>query len=192
MSIAVAIKKDNDLVLATDSLVSFGSGQVPSENYQTNKILTVGDAFIATTGWALYDNILIDYISQQKSTPSLHDESAIFTFFLQLWKQLRKDYALVNEQCDDKLSPFADLDASFLIVNPQGIFSVASNMNVIRFEQYYAIGSGSDYSLGALYTLYKGKRSAQAIAKQAVATAIALDTNCGGKINIHPIQPITK
>jgi ATP-dependent HslUV protease subunit HslV len=87
----------------------------------------------------------------------------------------------VNEQSrsEDK-TPFADLDATFLIASPGGIFLVSSNMSVSSFTKYYAIGSGGDYALGALHALYDGGNDAGALAESAVAAAKAYDSGCGG------------
>ena len=182
MSIAVAVQKDNQIILATDSLVSFGSGCVPTENYTSNKMLTIGDSHLAATGWALYDNMMLDYLSGLETAPTLHSEAQIYRFFLDFWRKAKEDYSLVNEQCDDKNSPFADLDAYFLLTNHTGIYSIASNMNVLKFSQYYAVGSGADYSMGALHAIYESDLSAEQLVKKAVASAIALDTSCGGTI----------
>tara|TARA_R110000868_G_scaffold318028_1_gene578812 strand:+ start:25129 stop:25695 length:567 start_codon:yes stop_codon:yes gene_type:complete len=188
MSIAVAVKKADQIVLATDSLVSFGASQVSASNYQTDKMMRVGDSMVASTGWALYDNLLHDYLMRLETPPVFDNEAVIFRFFNQFWKKIKEDYSYVNDQCDDKNSPFADLDANFLIVNNQGIFSVSSNLHVVKFEQFYTVGSGGEYAMGALQTIYNGNLDAQTIAKKAVETAIALDTGCGGKINVHIIN----
>ena len=71
---------------------------------------------------------------------------------------------------------------SFLVANPQGVFYVAPNLGVTRFEQYYAIGSGADYSLGAVYQLYGNELNAHEIARTAVETAMAFNVNCGGRV----------
>lgn len=188
MSIAVAIRKNQHTVIATDSLVSFGSGQIPASNYQTDKMLRIGDSIIASTGWALYDNLLTAYTHQLTDTPPLNDEMAIFSFFVEFWKKMKADGCFVNDQCEEKNSPFVDLDAQFLIVNQHGIFVVASNMNVIKFDEYYAIGSGSDYALGALHALYNEPLDATTIAKRVVNAAISLDTSCGGQVNCQTIN----
>ena len=60
-------------------------------------------------------------------------------------------------------------------------------MDVSRFEQYYAIGSGAEYALGALYNLYEWEQSAEIIARGAVETAIAFDVYCGGEINVSAV-----
>jgi len=187
MSIAVAVRTADQIVLATDSKRTFGGGAVPVDNLRDVKIRRVGAAYIATTGWGVYTNILEDYLRSGRQ-PRLVDSASIFTFFRSFWKALHQRYAFVNDQCSESDSPFGDLDASFLVVAPSGIFYVACDMSVTEFDQYYAVGSGAGYALGAMHALYAGKSDAEAIARRAVAAATALDIYCGGEINLVKLR----
>jgi len=187
MSIVVAIKKDNQIVMASDSQTNFGSQIVTFDNHSTFKIRSVGSALLAATGWSLYDNILDDFLAKQKDV-NLQDKRALFSFFLKLWGELQEKYSLVNQQCNDDDSPFGDLDASFLVANKNGIFHISSDMSVIEFKKYYAIGSGSDYSLGALYSLYDQPLDAETIARKAIDVAKAFNIYCGGDIYMRKID----
>jgi ATP-dependent protease HslVU (ClpYQ) peptidase subunit len=93
----------------------------------------------------------------------------------------------VNDQRPDDESPFGDLDASFLVASSSGIFSVACDMSVTEFAQYYAIGSGAPYALGALHALYGDRADAEAIARKAVSAATALDIYCGGATTLFSL-----
>lgn len=187
MSIAVAVQKKNQIVLATDSQSSFGSCRVLSDNLKSMKIKKVGSSFIAAAGWGLYDDILEDFFNRKKRY-SLRNRNQIFKVFMQFWKELHDKYPLVNEQCGDKDSPFGDLDASFLIVNSAGIFHVASDMSTSHFEKFFAIGSGADYALGVLYALYDDKIDAATMARRAVDAAIFFNVYCGGAIKVQTIR----
>ncbi len=183
MTVAVAVKKNKDIVLAAETQFNYGSATYSSANHKAHKIIKMGNAYVACTGWSLYENIFEDYLSGKKKV-SLNSKKDIFKFFIKFWKDLKKNYSYVEDQADDDESPFAHLDASFLIVNKKGIFHVSPNMSITQFEKYYAVGSGADYSLGALFTLYDQKQTAKNIAKQAVEAAIAYDIYCGGEIDI--------
>jgi len=188
MSIAVAVRTAEEIVLATDSKRTFGGGAVPAENLRDIKMRKVGNAYIATTGWGVYTNILDDYLGRSRQ-PQLQDSAAIFSFFRNFWKALHQRYAFVNDQCSETDSPFGDLDASFLVASESGIFYVACDMSVTEFDQYYAVGSGAGYALGAMHALYGGRQSAEAIARRAVAAASALDIYCGGDVNLVSLRP---
>lgn len=188
MSIAAAVRKGNDIAIAADSLSTFGSHRVPVENHSVVKIRQVGAAYMATTGWGIYEDILDDYISGRRGT-SLADKRSIFAFFQHLWRDLHEHYTLVKDQCDEESdSPFGNLDASFLIVNPTGIFMVSSDTSITRFEQYYAVGSGADFALGSILALYDTPMSAEDLAIKGVEAGIAFDTGCGGRIDVRSLK----
>jgi ATP-dependent protease HslVU (ClpYQ) peptidase subunit len=191
MSIAVAVKCQGKVVIACDTKRTFGSGEVPEANLSDLKVRKVGDSYLATTGWGLYSNILDDYLATRKRA-RLTDERTIFAFFRVFWKDLHERYSFVSDQRHDDESPFGDLDASFLIANPNGIFSVACDMSVTQFEQYYAIGSGAPYALGATHALYKETADAEVIARKAAEAAMALDLYCGGSVTAFAMRASTK
>jgi ATP-dependent HslUV protease, peptidase subunit HslV len=186
MSVAVAVKSRDQIVIAADTKRTFGSGAVEVANFTDLKIRAVGHAYIATTGWGLYSNILDDYLSTRKRA-KLTDQGSIFAFFRQFWKDLHERYSFVSDQRPDDDSPFGDLDASFLIASPEGIFSVACDMSVTQFEQYYAIGSGAPYALGAIHALYKPDADPLKLAERGVEAGMALDIYCGGKVTAFTI-----
>lgn len=190
MSIVVAVKKGRDIVVAADSQSMFGPTlRVRADNHRAVKIRQIGRSYVATTGWGLYDNILDDFWGAGRA-PDLRDEKSIFTSFLKLWKALHQKYHLVKDTSDedDDHSPFGDLDATFLIVNRNGIFQVSCDMSVTKFENYCAIGAGSDFSYGALFTLYDGDHDAEALAVKAVEAAITFNASCGGEIRVKKIK----
>jgi ATP-dependent HslUV protease, peptidase subunit HslV len=181
MSVIAAVRKARRLVIAADSQDNFGDLRPPPDNHSALKIRAIGDAWLGCSGWAVYDDLFGHYLQKKSTRASLNSREDIFEFFLKFWRIIRSDYPFVNEQSrsEDK-TPFADLDATFLIASPGGIFLVSSNMSVSRFEKYYAIGSGGDYALGALHALYDEKSDAIDLAERAIAAAKAYDSGCGG------------
>lgn len=188
MSIAVAVQKHGELVIAADSLTTIGNTKVPLGLHAAKKIRRVGASWLATTGWGVYENILEDYLTKSRGV-RLESQQQIFEFFLKLWKALHKRYTLVNDQIEEKDSgPFANLDSTFLIANHRGIFYVAPDLSVMTVSRYFAIGSGAPFSLGALHGLYDGRLDAAALAKKAVEAAIDFDNFCGGEVQAHTIK----
>ncbi len=183
MSIVVAVQKDRKLAMAADSLQCYGSMGIPAGNSLDVKIRKIGSAWLGATGWSLYENILDDFVKRQKNL-SLTNRQNIFAFFMKLWKDLHKSYSFVNDQCDDTNSPFGDLDSSFLIMNSGGIFHVAGDMGISKFEKYHAVGSGHVFAMGALYALYDSDLDAEGLARKGVEAACAFDVNCGGEIQV--------
>ncbi len=190
MSIAVAVQKQGQIVIAADTQDNFGSSTVSLENYRSKKILQVGDSYIAATGWGVYEDILTDYFMHVPDV-TLDKKTTIFTFFMKFWKDLHEHYSFVKDQSEEEPeSPFGGLDATFLIANPHGIFYVSSNMSVTKFERYFAIGSGSDFSLGVMYALYEHELTPEAIAQKAVEAAKTFNIYCGGATDVFQIAAI--
>ena len=184
MSIAAAVRKNGETAIAADSQINFGSVKVPLNNYRPTKVRRVGTSYLAMSGWGIYENIFAAYLSKSKS-PRLDSEKAIFRFFMEFWRDLHEQYSFVNDQShQEDPSPFADLDASFLVASRKGIFHVSGNMTVTTFEQYAAIGSGADYALGALHALYEEDLDAAALAGRACGSAMAFNIYCGGEIDV--------
>lgn len=192
MSIALAIEKNGELILAADTLTSFGHTKVPPTLHAAQKIRRVGSSFLATTGWGLYENILDDVISRRKNI-RLGSREQIFDFFLRLWSDLHKKYSFVNDQIDDKeAGPFGNLDSTFIIAGRAGIFYVGPDMSVTQVSHYFAIGSGAQFALGALHALHGSKLDPETIARRAVTAAIAFDTYCGGEVQVHRVPARTR
>jgi ATP-dependent HslUV protease, peptidase subunit HslV len=187
MSIALAIEKNGELIVAADTLTSFGHTKVPPVLHAADKVRRVGANLLATTGWGLYENILDDIIARRKNI-KLGSREQIFEFFLRLWNDLHKKYSFVNDQIDEKeAGPFGNLDSTFIIAGRAGIFYVGPDMSVTKVKHYFAIGSGAQFALGTLHGLFDSKLDAEAIARRAVESAIAFDTYCGGEVQIHHI-----
>jgi ATP-dependent protease HslVU (ClpYQ) peptidase subunit len=185
MSIALAIEKNGELILAADTLTSFGHTKVPPALHAADKIRRVGSSFLATTGWGLYENILDDVIARRRNI-KLGSREQIFDFFLRLWNDLHKKYSFVNDQIDEKeAGPFGNLDSTFLVAGRAGIFYVGPDMSVTKVKSYFAIGSGAPFALGSLHGQFDTKLDAETIARRAVEAAIAFDTYCGGEAQIH-------
>jgi ATP-dependent HslUV protease subunit HslV len=187
MSIALAIEKNGELIVAADTLTSFGHTKVPPGLHAAEKVRRVGASLLATTGWGVYENILDDVLARRKNI-RLGSRGQIFEFFLRLWSDLHKKYSFVNDQIDEKeAGPFGNLDSTFLIAGRAGIFYVGPDMSVTRVKHYFAIGSGAQFALGALNALHDSKLDAEAIARRAIEAAIAFDTYCGGEVQIHRV-----
>ena len=181
MTIVVAVRKKNRIVMAADTMTSRGNERMPLENGEFSKVVRVGGVLIGGAGWTIYDTILRDYLKRARAV-RLSSEAEIYRFFVRFWRALRRQYTYVNDQPADDKRPFADLDADFVIAGKRGIFEVGPDMAVVRCERYIAIGSGAHYALGALHALWERIEDPIELATRACETAICFDVHCGGRI----------
>jgi len=56
-----------------------------------------------------------------------------------------------------------------LIANPFGIFGVHSLREVTEYNKFWAIGSGAEYAIGAMFAIYDKAETAEEIAQMGVA-----------------------
>lgn len=187
MTIAVAVRKNGQTVLAADSLVNFGGQRFPPENCRFHKIYRMGSTSIVWAGWSLYAEMLTAHLAQNEP-PTLASEPEVFSFFVRFWRAMREDYTFISRSQQSGDHPFVDLESVFLLVNHAGMFRVAGDMDVTAFEQFCAIGSGSKYAMGALRVLYPQDLSAAEIALRAVQVGIDFDVHCGGDIDLVEVM----
>ncbi|MDP7069979.1 MAG: hypothetical protein QF561_01365 [Phycisphaerales bacterium] len=191
MSIVAAIRRNGKITMGADTLALFGEGMtIPETNACAEKIVKIGDAVVGGTGWAVYDDILAHHV-RQSGPPRLDSRAAVYDFFLRFWRALRETYSLVNEQAATKETPFGDLDATFLIASPGGLFNVSSDLGVTEFHECHAIGSGAEYALGAMHAMRDTDLDDETLIRNACGAAVAMDTACGGTIQTLTVECTT-
>ncbi len=174
MTTVAVVRKDGVAAIAADTLTKWGSAK-ESAAYIANheKILKVGDNYIAVTGSATFKLILRDYFNDAPDA-RLANPQEIFRTWNRMHATLKQRYYLMPEE--DKEDALESSRMDVLIANPHGIFGVSGHRTVQEFARFYAYGSGSDYALGALYSVYADPaRSAEDLAHHAVAAAAEFD-----------------
>jgi len=152
------------------------------------KVIRTGRTLVGVAGFAVYYNILADYLSVE-AVPLLEDETSVFRFFVKLWRDLGERYHMVNDRWDrDDPSPFADVGAEFLVATASGLFRVKETLSVSSLPMYCAIGSGAPHAEGALSVLYKQDKSPRDIAEEAARVAMDFDTSSSGSVEIAEIR----
>jgi len=130
--------------------------------------------------------IAADTLTSFGDTKMLLDFSsreAIFKTFLALHPILKEQYFLNPKDSDD--DPYESTQIDAVIANKHGIFGVYSLRDVNEFSQFWAVGSGADYALGAMYAVYENDNtSAGDIAEMGV--------KAGAAFNNATALPITK
>lgn len=187
MTTVTVVRKYGRVAIAADTLTKWGSGR-ESADYVANheKIISVGESYIAITGSATFKLILADYFSGLDARPSLSSVSDIFRVWNQLHGVLKEQYYL--QTGEDKEEDLESSRMDVLIANPHGIFGVAAHRTVQEFSRFYAYGSGSSYALGAMFAGYRARSlDAEAIARLGVAAAAEFHDETGLPIQSYSI-----
>ena len=179
MTTVTVVKKNGRIAIAADTLTKWGGGKESAE-YVANheKIIRVGDSFVAVTGSATFKLILEDYFANLESPPVFDSTLEIFRVWNQLHPVLKEQYYL--QTGEDKEEDLESSRMDVLIANPRGIFGVAAHRTVQEFSRFYAYGSGSPYALGAMYAAYRAPSlDADAVARLGVAAAAEFHDETG-------------
>ena len=188
MSTVTVVRKEGYAAIACDTLTKWGTGMEPA-GYVTNhdKIIRVGDSFVAVTGAVTFRHALEEFFGAPGAPTTLHTPMQIFRAWQQLHVALKEQYFLLPDEDKDEGLESSRIDV--LIANPAGIFGVSAHRTVQEFSKFYAYGSGADYALGALYTIYDtAGRSAEELARFGVQAAAEFDDGTGLPIISYAVR----
>lgn len=186
-TIAVA-KKGAMAAIAADTLTKWGSAK-ETATYIANseKILKVGENYVAVTGNATFKMILRDYFQEEGEQVLLDDPAEIFRTWNRLHFVLKERYYLLPEE--DKEDALESSRMDVLILNPNGIFGVSGHRTVQEFSRFYAYGSGSDYALGALWANYdRPNLSALELVRRSIEAAAQFDDSTALPIQAYSVR----
>ncbi|MDH5765418.1 MAG: MFS transporter [Gammaproteobacteria bacterium] len=167
MSTIVVAKKNGKACIAADSLTTFGDLRMSAEfDVAHDKIQSYGDGYFGIVGSAAHALVMDSIIKNKKVKINFSCRMEIFETFRQLHPVLKDKYFLNAKDEDDDPYEATHIDA--LICNPDGIFGVHSLREVSEYKKFWAIGSGSEYALGAMHAVYESCDTAEAIARAGV------------------------
>lgn len=173
MSTVVVAKKAGKVCIAADSLTSFGDLKLSSHyDAMHDKIISHDENFIGIVGSAAHQLVLESVFASKKVIEKKIDidfssRLSIFESFRTLHPVLKEKYFLNAKDEDD--DPYESTQIDALIANPFGIFGVHSLREVIEYNKFWAIGSGAEYAIGAMFAVYDTAETAEEIAQLGVA-----------------------
>jgi ATP-dependent protease HslVU (ClpYQ) peptidase subunit len=186
MTTIVVVRKGDTAIIAADSLTTFGTTRLaPSYDRHPEKVTAYGDSFIGVAGSAAHQLVLENVLER---TPNLdfHGKAAIYESFRRLHPVL-KDEAFLNPK-EEEDDPYESSQMTVMVANPWGIFGVYSMREVFEFDRFWAIGSGRDFALGAMFTVYEAAKTAREIAQAGVVAGAEFDTGTAPPIAMHEVK----
>lgn len=173
MSTVVVAKKAGKICIAADSLTSFGDLKLNSSyDAAHDKILQFQDSYLGIVGSAAHQLVLESLFNDKKIVERKVDidfssRLNVFETFRALHPLLKERYFLNTKDEDD--DPYESTQIDALIANPAGIFGIHSLREVTEYKKFWAIGSGAEYALGAMFAIYDKAATAKEIAETGVA-----------------------
>ncbi len=188
MTTIAVVKKNGYAAIAADTLTKWGSGKESAAYVSNNdKIVRVGSTFLAASGSATFKMIMRDYFARPRVAPRFEDPMAIFHTWQRFHVALKARYFLIaGSEKDDSLE---STRFDVLVANPRGIFGIGAHRTVQEYSKFYAIGSGTDLALGALYATYDDNgHDALSLARLAVEAAAEFDDATGLPVTAHKVK----
>jgi ATP-dependent protease HslVU (ClpYQ) peptidase subunit len=188
MTTIVAVRKNGYVAIAADTLTTFGNTRLhATKDASHDKILRVGDNFVGVCGSAAHQLVLASLLAKMPEV-QLNSKESIFETF-------KKLHPILKEECflnpkEDEEDPYESSQITALIANASGIFGIYSMREVFEFTQFWAIGSGHEFALGAMHQAYLSEESASDIAQVGVESGIAFDKNSDAPITSYNIKLI--
>ncbi len=185
MTTIVVVRKADTAVIAADTLTTFGTTRLaPAYDRKPHKIVRYRDSFIGVAGSAAHQLVLENLLERNPSL-DLGGRAAIYEAFRKLHPVLKEEAFLNPKEEDD--DPYESSQMTVMIANPHGIFAVYSMREVFEFDRFWAIGSGRDFALGAMYAVYPRAKAAAAVAEAGVTAGAEFDTGTALPVHLHEV-----
>src|ERR1700745_69952 len=185
MTTLVAVRKNGEVAIAADSLTTFGDTRLTAEYDRVfDKIVRYKDTYVGLCGSAAHQLVFESLLAQHKDL-DFGSKIAIFETFRKLHPILKDQHFLNPKEEED--DPYESTQIQALIANANGIFGVYSMREVFEYTQFWAVGSGREFALGAMYAQYRKLRTAVAIARAGIEAGATFDRNSGLPMTVYTL-----
>ncbi len=185
MTTCVVVKKNNQIAIAADSLVTFGDTRLSSAYEANLKIFQVGESYITLAGTAAHFPVMRKLLTEMGEECKLRTREEVFDTYSKVHHILKETYFLNTKEDED--DPYESSQITSLIANPYGIFGVYSYREVFSFDRFWGIGSGRNFALGAMYAAYDRAEDAQEVAHIGVKCGAEFDKSSAAPFQIYSI-----
>lgn len=182
MTTCVVVRKNNQIAIAADSLVTFGDTRLSNAYEENRKIFQVGGSYITLAGTAAHFPVMRKLLTEMGDECRLGNRDEVFTTYSRVHQILKENYFLNTKEDED--DPYESSQITSLVANPHGIFGVYSYREVFSFERFWGIGSGRNFALGAMYAVYDSALDARGIAEVGVRAGAEFDKSSGAPFQI--------
>ena len=192
MTTVVAVRKDGQVAMAADSLVTFGDTRLSHRSEANRKLFTidsaVGRSIFAAAGAAAHLPVLRHALAAlPKEELLLAGKDELFHTFTRLHPLLKESFFLQTKEDDN--DPYESSQFSVLLANASGIFGIYSYREVFEFKQFWSIGSGRSFALGAMHAAYDIKsRTSRDVAEAGIAAACEFDRNSAPPVDVLTLK----
>ncbi len=148
MTTLVAVRKNDEIAIAADSLTTFGDTRLSAQfDRSSDKIVHYKGTYIGLCGSAAHQLVFQSLLAKHGEL-DFSNKAAIFETFRKLHPILKEQHFLNPKEEED--DPYESTQVTALVANEHGIFGVYSMREVFEYTQFWAVGSGREFALGAM------------------------------------------
>lgn len=191
MTTVVVVKKAGQVAIAADTLVTFGDTRLGHRFENNTKIFKLDSAAgvtcVGMSGTVAHFPVLRKAMqSMPKDMLLLGSKDEIFDTFTRLHGFLKENFFLQTKEEDN--DPYESSQFSVVIANATGIYGLYSYREVFEFKEFWGIGSGRGFALGAMHAVYGKAKTAREVAEAGLAAGCEFDRNSDGPADVYTIK----
>lgn len=191
MTTLVVVKKAGQVAIAADTLVTFGDTSL-SHRYEANgKIFKVdtpaGISYVGMAGTVAHFPVLrLAMAALPKDQLKLGSRDEVFATFIKLHPMLKESFFLQTKEDDS--DPYESSQFTVVIANASGIYGLYSYREVFEFKEFWGIGSGRSFALGAMHAVWNTAKTAREVAMAGMNAGCEFDKNTAGPVEIFTLK----
>lgn len=194
MTTLVVVKKNGQVAIAADSLVTFGDTMLGPRFEANSKIVRVdtlvGPTYIGAAGTVAHFPVLrraLNSLSLDQRLLGSKDE--VFDTFTRLHPLLKENFFLQTKEDDN--DPYESSQFSVMVANATGIYGLYSYREVFEFKEFWGIGSGRSFALGAMQAVWAKAKTAKEVAVAGIAAGCEFDKSSGLPVDVFTVKLIS-
>ena len=191
MTTLVVVRKAGQVAIAADTLVTFGDTRLGHRFEANSKIFKVdtpaGISYVGMAGTVAHFPALRKAMGAlPKDQLRLGSRDEVYDTFLKLHPLLKDGFFLQTKEDDN--DPYESSQFTVVIANASGIFGLYSYREVFEFKEFWGIGSGRSFALGAMHAVWDKAKSARDVALAGLNAGCTFDKNSAGPIDVFTLK----
>ena len=191
MTTVVVARKGGQIAIAADTLVTFGDTRLAHRFEDNTKIFRIdtdaGPSYIGMAGTVAHFPVLRKALaSMPREILQLSSKDAVFDTFTKLHPYLKENFFLQTKEEDS--DPYESSQFSVVIANASGIYGLYSYREVFEFKEFWGIGSGRSFALGAMHASYRKAKTAREVVEAGLAAGCEFDRNSAGPGDVFTVK----
>jgi len=191
MTTVVVVRKAGQIAIAADTLVTFGDTRLAHRYEDNSKIFRVdtddGPSYVGMAGTVAHFPVLRKaMVAMPRELLKLSGKDEVFDTFTKLHPYLKENFFLQTKEEDS--DPYESSQFSVVIANATGIYGLYSYREVFEFKEFWGIGSGRSFALGAMHAVYARAKTARDVAEAGIAAGCEFDRNSAQPCDIFTIK----